>query len=415
MGKPKTQRLRRPNRLLYALGKAVLIPYFRLRYRYRVIKHDLPKLKPPYIVVANHASSLDFLIMMLAMKGLDIRIVTATVFFYNPMLRTFLGWMGCIPKLQMVADPVSIRQMLTAVKEDGVLGLFPHGQVCHSGNDLPLPSGTGKLLRHMQVPVVNIEIRGAHLSKPKWAYKQRRGRIEAHVRMLFTPEQLKSTPVEQVEQTIQKAISFNDYDWNRNSRVPYRCNARAEGLERILYLCPRCHTHYQMKSRGDTIFCTACNNGARMDEYGQLHALHHGDVIFDDPVQWTAYERDMVKQELLKTGELSRRAVLYIGDEQNPRFIQCGDGVVTLSRDEFRFEGTKDGEPFTYAMANCQLAGLPVSIANTYWEIPGAKQYLRFAPEVKGSLLHMVLGLEAAHELQQSGQTETENRNIADK
>ncbi len=398
MKKGNAKRLRRPNRFLYALGKAVLIPYFKLRYRFRVVRHDLPELKPPYVVVANHASSLDFMLMILAMKGLDIRIVTATVFFYDPLLRIVLRWMGCISKLQMVSDPSSIRQMLTAVREDGVLGLFPHGQVCHSGCDLPLPPGTGKLLQRMQVPVVNIKIHGASLTKPKWAYRQRKGRIEAHVQMLFTPEQLKSMPTELVEETIREAIRFDDYEFNRTWYVPFSSKAPAEGLERILYQCPRCNSLYTMQSKGDAIFCSACSNGARMDEYGQLHPLHDGDIIFEDPVKWAAFEREFAKREL-KDGSLCQKATLYVGDDRNPRFIRCGEGMVTLTKDEFRFDGTKYGEPFTHVMSTCQLAGLPVSIKSTYWEIPGAKEYYRFVPECKQSLLHMVLGLEAVHEM----------------
>ena len=391
-------KLRRPNRFLYAVGKALLIPFFKLRYRFRVVRHDMPELKPPYVVIANHASSLDFLIMVLAMKGLDIRIVTATVFFYNPFLRIALRIMGCIPKLQMVSDPISIRQMLTAVKEDGVLGLFPHGQVCHSGSDLPLPPGTGKLLQRMQVPVVNIQIHGASLTKPKWAYKQRRGRIEAHVRMLFTPEEIKALPTEEVEKTIRDAIRFNDYEFNRTWRVPFSCKAPAEGLERILYQCPRCHRLYTMVSSGDTIHCSACNNGARMDDFGQLHPQKDGDIVFEDPVQWTAYERESAKQEL-KSGSICQKATLFMGDDKHPRFVKCGEGIVTLTKDEFRFDGTKNGEPFSHVLSNMQLAGLPVSIQSTYWEIPGAREYYRFVPEKKQSLMHMVLGLEEAHEM----------------
>jgi 1-acyl-sn-glycerol-3-phosphate acyltransferase len=399
MKKDRRNKAFRPNPFVYWFIKAVLTPYMRFRYRLRVKRHDLPDLKAPFVVMANHAASIDFLIMCYVIQKVPVSVITATVFFYSPFLRVLLNSLGCIPKLQMVSDPLAIRNMFEAVRGGTVLGLFPHGQVCHSGTDLPLPPGTGKLLQRMNLPVVNIEIHGASLAKPKWAYKQRRGRIDVDVKLLLTPEQMKQTPTDELERIVRKAISFDDYQWNRTARVRFKSKAPAEGLERTLYQCPKCKTLYRMRTQGDHIFCEACGNGAVMDEYGQLRPLHPGDFVYSDPVQWTNFEREMVKQELLEKGELVRAATLYKGDYEHPHFDKCGQGTVTLTRDEIRYEGTKFGEPFSYMMTNIQLAGLPVSIQSSYWEFPGAREYYRLIPEEKLSLIHMVLGLEAAHEL----------------
>ncbi len=399
MSRGKAKRIKRPNRIIYALLKAYLMLYLRFKRGLRIRRHGMKEIKPPFVVMGNHGSHYDFAIAALAMKGCRLHVVTATVFYYKPIPRRLLNWLACVPKLQMVSDPVSVRQMLQVIRSGGALGLFPHGQVSYDGRDMPMPQGTGRLIKHMNVPVVNIKIRGAHLSRPKWAIKPRSGRIFADVSVLFTPEQLGEMTAAQIDDGIRDALAFNDYDFSREYRIPYVCKRRAAGLERLLYQCPRCHTLYQMQSRGDVVECAACHNGARMDAYGLLHPLHEGDVIFDDPVQWTAFERDEAGHQLEQQGHFQQSVSLFVAHDERPKFTLRGAGVVTLTKQDLRFEGNKDGKPFSLRISNDRLVAIPFSFQNTYWELPGAKEYYRMVPDQSQSILHMVLALEAAHKI----------------
>jgi 1-acyl-sn-glycerol-3-phosphate acyltransferase len=395
MAKRKAEGERRPNRLLYALGKALLWPLFRFRYRYRVIRSGLENLKPPFVVVANHASGFDFALVILAMKGVRLQVVTSAAFFYAPWLRRVLTLAASIPRLQMVPDPVSVRRMMEVVRSGGVICLFPQGQVSYDGRDAKMLAGTGKLLQRLRVPIVSVKLSGAHLTKPKWAKKTRRGRIEAHASVLLTTQQLAAMTPEEIDTTLESTLAFNDYDTNRILRTPFSCRARAAGLERTLYQCPRCHALYHMQTKGDTIVCLACQNGARMDEFGLLHPLNDNDVIFDDPVQWVAFEREMAHRLLLEGG-MQQEAALF-SPTDNARLERCGEGVLAITTDTLRFDGQKNGEPFHWSMSTARLSALPFSFKQTYWEVPDAREYYRMVPKQTGSLLHMALMLEAAH------------------
>jgi len=402
MDKSGAKRDLRPNRFLYGMAKAILTVYVRLWLRLRVRRSkSMRGLKPPFVVIANHTSSVDFALVAIAMNRYRLNIVTATALFYDPFGGQLLRRLGCIPKLQMIADPASVRLMMRAVREGGVLCLFPHGHVSYDGKNPPMPAGAGKLLRHLQVPVVLVKLSGAHLSKPKWAKRARRGRVFADVSVMLTPGQLKDMTVDEAEEAVRQNLSFNEYDFSRENRIPYACRNRAKGLERLLYQCPKCHTLYQMQSRGDNLACTACNYGVRMDEFGLLHPLREGDIIFDDPIKWVAFEREMAQKQLSGQGMMRQRAALYRVSQNHARMKRCGEGTLELTVDETRFTGEKDGEPFAFCIQNNRIAALPFSFRQDFWEAPGTEEYYQLVPFENLSLLHMALGFEAAQSIRE--------------
>lgn len=395
----RAKRVKRPNRIVYSLLEAYLGLYLFFRRGLRIRRHGLKGLKPPFVVLGNHASAYDFAIVALTMKRFHLHFVAASVFYFNPILRFILKRVAAIPRLQMVSDPVSVRRMLEVIRSGRSIGLFPHGQISYDGKEMPMPDGTGKLIKHMNVPVVMVKIQGAHLTRPKWEKRPRRGRIIADARILFTPQRIRDMSADQIDDAIRDALAFNDYDFSRKMHVPYASAARAERLEQLLYQCPRCHSLYRMHSQKDVIECTACHNKARMDAYGLLHPGGEGDVIFDDPVKWTAFERAMASRDLKQHGKLAQEVDLYVGHEKTRTFARCGKGMFTLTMAEMRYDGCKDGKPFTFALPNERVVALPFSFDKGYWELPGFGEYYRLFPKQRAALMRMALMLEAAHGL----------------
>jgi len=55
-------------------------------------------------------------------------------------------------------------------------------------------------------------------------------------------------------------------------------------LELLLYRCPKCGAEFTMRTEGNEIFCAACGNRGRMDEYGFLAPAGQEDVIPASPL-----------------------------------------------------------------------------------------------------------------------------------
>jgi 1-acyl-sn-glycerol-3-phosphate acyltransferase len=406
MDKKTKQRTKRPNKLIYSLIKLILWPLFRFRFHLKIDRNAIAGLKPPFVVLSNHASSYDFCVAAFTLKGFFMEIVTATVFFYDPLVRSILKAVAAIPKLQMVSDPVSVRRMIQTVRDGGVLCLFPQGQVSYDGKNTKILEGTGKLIKKLGVPVVCVRIGGAHLTKPKWCRHTRSGMIRSKANILFSVRQLESMTVEEIDKTIEQALAFNDYEENRRLKIPFKSKARALGLERTLYQCPRCRCLYRMESNGHAIVCHNCGNGAEMDEFGMLHPLKDGDVVFEDTVGWVAFEREEARSTLLSEGAIRREATLFWASEAHPRFRECGEGVTSLTTESIGFDGVKDGKPFSLHVPIGKLASVPFSFRERYWELPDATDYYRMVPKQTASVMHLALAFESAQVISQEQKTE---------
>ena len=72
---------------------------------------------------------------------------------------------------------------------------------------------------------------------------------------------------------------------------------RADGLNRVLYKCPSCHTEGSMIGKGIHITCSHCGKEYTLEENGTLSSKD-GNCEFKFVTDWYAWERDEVKKEL---------------------------------------------------------------------------------------------------------------------
>ena len=60
--------------------------------------------------------------------------------------------------------------------------------------------------------------------------------------LLFTPEQLEKTSVEDINARIVEAFQYDDFAWQKERGIRISYPKHAEGLQKVLYQCPACST-----------------------------------------------------------------------------------------------------------------------------------------------------------------------------
>ncbi|MCX4190725.1 lysophospholipid acyltransferase family protein [Methylophaga sp. OBS3] len=112
------------------------------------------------IVVANHVSGVDPLLLIAASKR-PLRFLIAREEYQRFGLRWLFKAAGCIPVDRDGRPEKSLRQALKALQQGEVIALFPHGKI-HLDSDPPrkLKAGFARLAAWTESPVIPVRIDG---------------------------------------------------------------------------------------------------------------------------------------------------------------------------------------------------------------------------------------------------------------
>ena len=339
---------RRPNRQWRILTPlAWLISFSKVwAHRGRIDKTGLPKdLKPPYFLLCNHNSFLDFMIMTKAIFPRRANYVVAIDGFIG--MEWLLRAVGGIGNRKFTRDIRLVKNMLHARNKGNIVILFPEARYSFCGTSAALPASLGKMVRLMHVPVVTLIMHGHHVNSPLWQGGNRKVKpVKAEMKLLCTQEETRTLSVEEINARLAEVFSYDDYAWQKKEGIRIRAKNRAEGLHRILYQCPACYREYRMTSEKNMLKCTCCGKVWEMSELGELRA-QTGETEFPHIPDWFAWERANVRREV-ETNTYSFEAEVRIEALPNIKGFVVFDqpGRLTHGADGFHLSGTFEGEPF---------------------------------------------------------------------
>jgi len=153
--------------LLYIIAKIKFLIIFKLFFRLKVTGQENIPQNGPFIIVANHSSLLDPIILGISIKPKIIFVAAAYLFE--------IGWLGYLLRkansipVQRENDIKAIKQSLKILRQGGVLGIFPEGGIDRQKNNLPVRAGAAYLATKVGVPIVPIRIKGADKALPRGA------------------------------------------------------------------------------------------------------------------------------------------------------------------------------------------------------------------------------------------------------
>lgn len=132
-------------------------------YRFRI--HGLEHLpaRGPAVLVCNHVSFVDGLLVGVASRR-RVRFVMDHRIFRNPALNWFFRTVGAIPIAPQHEDPVVLErafQRIAHALEDGeLLCIFPEGKITHTGRMNEFRRGIERILATTPVPVIPMALHG---------------------------------------------------------------------------------------------------------------------------------------------------------------------------------------------------------------------------------------------------------------
>ena len=333
--------------ILYLVVKIIAAP-LKIKFIY---KARPSRDKGPFVLVANHASRIDYVYTAPAVWPHRINYVVGFNEFFVFPTRILLDIAQVIPKRNFTPDVHCINSVMRIISEGGHICFMPEGMNSITGMAQPVQPGTGKLLKKLGVNVYYNKIKGGYLSNTKHCQKQRPGRTEVVVDLMFSPEELKSLTELQIEDRMNRLLAHDDYIWNATERIPFKAkDGMAEKLDTLLYLCPKCGAMYRMRCEGDRMTCEACGNTIEMDECGAIKPVGPDSVCPPLVTDWTIMEREKAARDVREPG-FSYTGKVKVGLLPDYHFLTgnktseiCGEGQLTLTSAGLYFDGTVRGE-----------------------------------------------------------------------
>ena len=275
---------RAPSAFLWALLRPLLRLILRIRLR---VTAPILHTQRPFVLLCNHTNFYDPLL-----AAVSVRRPLCFVGADRPPRRGFLLRLArslCLPE-ELSLDE-ALRQ---AAARECCLGLFPEGTRCADGQTGPIPGALAKKLKESGLDLVILRVSGGYWTAPRWAELiPRPGRIRVRVARTLSAGMLRDMTADELQALIEKDLREDACQSVKKHPAPYRGEHRAERLERLLYLCPKCGARSRLESRDDEIVCRACGFATR---YTLTGGFRGGGTPFEDLRQWLNWQDERLRQ-----------------------------------------------------------------------------------------------------------------------
>jgi 1-acyl-sn-glycerol-3-phosphate acyltransferase len=146
-------------RPLYAVVRALVVPFMRLYFRLRITGAQQIPREGPVIIAPNHKSFWDSFFIAAATTR-PVRYMGKSELFEKGAGRLLVS-LGAFPVRRGTADDEALETARTVLRQGGVLALFPEGTRVRDPDELGEPrSGAGRLALELGVPLLPAAISG---------------------------------------------------------------------------------------------------------------------------------------------------------------------------------------------------------------------------------------------------------------
>lgn len=302
---------------------------------FKVKSHLKMKKGESYIVLANHQTGLDGVIIPLAFQRHVYGVLTDTFLSKGWIARVMQHQLGLIGKKKGAVDLKANMDMIRCIREGGSLLIFPEGNRTYAEFQYTLTDGFAKFIRFFNKPIVLFNFHGGTGVDPRFAKSRRKGPFYGEIKRILQPEEFKDWSDEE----LYKVIADNLRVYDSDSGNLYKSKERAEYLERMLFVCPKCGKVETLVSKGNYLYCENC--GLKVEYTEDLHLRSDDpEFKFNRLVDWYNYQIRFVKNYELTDKEIfhDKEASLFISHPGKKREL-IAKGEVILTRNFIKFVG----------------------------------------------------------------------------
>jgi 1-acyl-sn-glycerol-3-phosphate acyltransferase len=167
--------------VVFAISRGLIRIVLRMLFGFRVEgrKHEPPS--GPLIIVSNHVSDLDPLVVGSAVRR-PCRFMAKIELFGPPLLRWWVSACGAFPVRRGAPDRQALRTARAILEQGGVLVMFPEGTRGTNSRDLRPPEpGAALLALRTHATILPVAVIGTDTVLPRGAHRLSRGVIRVRI------------------------------------------------------------------------------------------------------------------------------------------------------------------------------------------------------------------------------------------
>jgi len=196
-----------PAILWFGFSRSLVSITLRLLYGYRVLDRDRIPATGPVLVVANHESFLDPMLVGSTMSDRQFSPLARDSLFRFGPFGTLLRSYGVIPVRREGGDAAAMRATIAELKAGRCVAVFPEGTRSPDGRMLPFRRGVLLMLGRVDCMVLPMGVAGSFEVWPKGRSRPRwRGRVTVAVGTPIPASELRDLPSQQALARLETAV-----------------------------------------------------------------------------------------------------------------------------------------------------------------------------------------------------------------
>ena len=344
------------------------------KYGYKAENYKLDR-EQNYLIICNHSCSLDPFMLGKSFFR-PIYFVASDDLLKNGFISKIMKHtVAPIPIRKGTMDISSIRNCISIAREGGTIGIFPEGNRTYSGEISYLGINLVKFIRKLDLPLIIYHIDGGYGLDPRWGKKSRRGKgSRGYVQRALSKEELCSLKDEELLKIINTNLSQEI-----SPSLRFKSKEKAEYLERVLFVCPKCHALETLVSEKNAIKCKCCSLEATYEE-DLSFSSNDPSFKFKKVSEWMNYQKEYLKDLAIEENKV------LLGDEK-VTLISCLEGKekevelvgkLQMNSKSFIIKGEKEIQFFFKDIKQVENQGkhkLLFYIGKDYYEFKGGERF----------------------------------------
>ena len=281
-------------KFILGFGKVFILPF--LYRKYHITTAKMPgKIRDPSLIAFSHGCNYDQFAVIRGVPPYK-RYIASDALVRDKKMRLAFGLINNFIFRRKGEKGDNVVKSAKVTIEKGIhVAMAPEGGETLNGvTNLPRPR-TGEMIKELNCGLVTFRIIGNYFTKPPWGYTHaKEGKIFGEVRGIYSREEIQKLSPEEINELIYKDLYVNQYEWQRERMYNYDRENRAEFLEYVLYVCPKCGQVGHLHSSKDTLKCD-CGYSVDVNIYGFLEGE---DCVFDNVYDWDVWQRDRIVERM---------------------------------------------------------------------------------------------------------------------